>query len=135
MGGGMPGGKGGGGAQPSQQTAPLVIQQTENEMHISNTVKGMDGKDIPMAEHYKLDGKEVVAMVPVPNSPNQVKITTKATSKKSKLQIRQTTISPQGNSESKKEYTMSKDGKTLTLEIMTTMLTFQSIQKLVYNRR
>lgn len=135
-GGGMPGGAGGGrGPQAPQQPVPVVIQQTESEMHITSTMKGMDGKEIPIIENYKLDGKELVEMVPVPNSADKFKKTTKATLKKNKFQVRIATSTPQGLSETNKEYSLSKDGKTLTLEISTSMSMFRSIQKLVYNKQ
>ncbi len=143
-GGGYPGGGmgGPGGSMPSakapqspQQPAPMVIQQSESEMHISSSMMGMDGKEMPMVESYKLDEKELVEMIPVPNSADKFKRTTKATLKKNKFKVRIAIYTPQGTNETNREYSLSKDGKTLTLEISTSMGMFRTIQKLVYNRQ
>jgi hypothetical protein len=136
MGGGFPGGKPG---QPAAEPAPLVIQQTESEIQIKNMVKGMGGADTPIVESYKLDGKELVEMVPAPNSPKPLKRTTKVSLKKNKFQVKQTTATPQGDNEIKRDYSLSKDGKKLTLNIKTTigmgLVVMQTVQKLVYNRQ
>jgi len=102
MGGGFPGGgMGGPGGMPGakapqtpQEPAPMVIQQSETEMNISSAMRGMDGKEIPIIENYKLDGKELVAMIPIPNSADKLKQTTKATLKKNKFKVRMATSSP-----------------------------------------
>jgi hypothetical protein len=135
MGGGFPGG--GKGPQTPPVPAPMVIQQTESDMRITSIWKGMDGKDMPIIENYKLDGKDLVEMMPVPNSENKIKKTTKAKLKKNKFQVEIETSAPppQGQSGTKKEYEVSKDGKTLTLEITTSMGMFRTIQKQVYNRQ
>jgi hypothetical protein len=144
FGGGMggPGGKGGpGGAgktPPPQNPSPLVIEQTDTEMKITSTMKGMDGKDMPMAESYKFDDKDLVEMVSAPFSKEQVKKTTKTKLKKNKFQVRIITMNAppmQGSTELKKEYTLSKDGKTLTLEVLSEMGFGRTIQKLVYNKQ
>ena len=135
-GGGMPGGPAGGkGPQAAPQPVPTVIQQTENEMHITSTMMGMDGKAMPLIENYKLDGKELVEMLPVPNSADKVKKTTRAALKKNKFQVRIETKAPQGTTEITREYSLSKDGNTLTLEISTNMPMYRSVQKLVYNKQ
>ena len=131
-GGGMPGAKA---PQPPPEPAPMIIQQNESEMQISSTMRGMNGKEMPILESYKLDGKELVAMIPVPNSSDKLKQTTKATLKKNKFKVRMATSSPKGTNETVKEYTLSKDSKTLTLEISTSMGMFRTIQKLVYNKQ
>ena len=131
-GGGMPGANA---PKPQQQPAPMVIQQSESEMQITSAMTGMDGKEIPITENYKLDGKELVVMVPVPNSADKLKQTTKVTLKKNKFKVRISMSTPQGKNETEKEYTLSKDGKALTLEVSTSMGMFQTIQKLVYNKQ
>jgi hypothetical protein len=120
--------------QPIGEQAPIVIEQTESEMHISSTVKSPDGKDIPIIENYKFDGNELVEMVPVPGSPNPVKRITKATLKKDTYQFSQKSSSPFGTTELKKEYILSKDGKTLTL-LITNKSMFRTFQRLVYHKQ
>lgn len=144
MGGGFPGGIGGGfpkskADQPPREPAPLVIEQTESEIQIKNVVKGMGGADTPIVDTFKLDGKELVEMIPVPNAPKPLQRKTKVSLKKNKLQIKQTTATSQGDNEYKRDYSLSKDGKKLTLNIKTTigmgLMVMQTEQKLVFNRQ
>lgn len=170
-GGGMPGGPGGGmggpggggfggpgsggrgpGGQPSQpsEPPPLVIKQTESEIEIASTTKGMGGKDFPINEKFKLDGKDMEDMVPVMGSQNPVKRITQVSLKKNKLQVKQKTKNPAGDNETKKEYSLSKDGKQLTLFTKTTTVipapvmpnvgpmaatVMQTEQKQIYNKQ
>ncbi|MBN1568959.1 MAG: hypothetical protein JXA73_14005 [Acidobacteria bacterium] len=145
FGGGMgmpPGGMGGPGGGPApkapQNPSPLVIEQTETDMKITSYMKGMDGKDAPMVESFKLDEKDLVEMVPAPFSKEKVKKTTNTKLKKNKFQVRiETANAPpaQGSAKLKKEYSLSKDGKTLTLEVSNNMGFMPTVQKLVYNKQ
>jgi len=114
---GGPGGRGGPGGKPAQpsEPPPLVIKQTESEIEIAGTTKGMGGKDFPLIEKFKLDGKDMEDMVPAMGSQNSVKRITQVSLKKNKLQIKQKTKNPAGDNETKKEYSLSKDGRQLTL--------------------
>ena len=151
---GGPGGRGGGarGGQPSQpsEPPPLVIKQTESEIEIASITRGMGGKDFPVNEKYKLDGKDIEEMVPVMGSKNPVKRITQVSLKKNKLQVKQKTKNPIGDGETKKEYSLSKDGKQLTVftKITTVMpapnmpnmppmpaTVFQTEQKQIYNKQ
>lgn len=139
-GGGFGGGMGGPSAkspQPPPPPAPMTIEQTESEMRITTSWKGMDGKEMPIVETYKLDGKDLVEMLPIPNSENKIKKTTKAKMKKNKfdLSIETSAPPPQGMSSTRKEYELSKDGKTLTMEITMNMGMYRTVQKQVYNRQ
>lgn len=155
-GGGGFGGPGGGGrgpgGQPSQpsEPPPLVIKQTESEIEIASTTKGMGGKDFPIIENFKLDGKDKEDMVPVMGSQNTVKRITQVSLKKNKLQVKQKTKNPAGDNETKKEYSLSKDGKQLTLFTKTTTVipapvmpnvgpmaatVMQTEQKQIYNKQ
>jgi hypothetical protein len=100
-------------------------------------MKGPGDQEMPIVESFKLDEKELVEMVPAPFSKEKVKKTTSAKLKKNKFQTRvETNNAPpmQGSSTVKKEYALSKDGKTLTLEVTTGGM-FQSVQKIVYNKQ
>jgi hypothetical protein len=145
-GGGVPGGKP---VQPSEPP-PLVIKQTESEIEIAGTTKGMGGKDFPINEKFKLDGKDMEDMVPVMGSQNTVKRITQVSLKKNKLQVKQKTKNPAGDNETKKEYSLSKDGKQLTLFTKTTTVipapvmpnvgpmaatVMQTEQKQIYNKQ
>jgi hypothetical protein len=137
-GGGM-GGPGGAGKKPQAppNPSPLIIEQTESAMKITSMMKGMDGNDAPIIEDYKLDGKKLEEMVQAPFSTEKVKKTTKANVKKNKFRVDIVTagVPPQPQTALKKEYELSKDGKTLTLEVTNDMGMFLSIQKLVYNKQ
>ena len=109
-------------------------------MRIPTVVKGMGGSpDTPVVERFKFDEKDLVEMVPVPNSPKPLKRTTKVSFSKNKIQVKQTTATSQGDNEYKRTYSLSKDGKQLTLNIKTTIAmglqVMQTEQKLVYNRQ
>jgi hypothetical protein len=139
MGGGMPGGRGmqmpgGMGAQAPVKNPPLVIQQSETELEISR-ITTANGKEIPVIDKYKIDGSENVSMVQVPSSPNPVKVVTRATLKKNKFVVIMTSSNPQGKNEIKLEYSLSKDGKTLTLDTTNTSPKRQLVQKQVYQKQ
>lgn len=128
----------------------MIIKQTESEIEIASTTRGMGGKDFPVNEKYKLDGKDVEEMVPAMGSKNPVKRITQVSLKKNKLQVKQKTKNPIGDGETKKEYTLSKDGKQLTVFTKTTTVmpapnmpnmppmpatVMQTEQKQVYNKQ
>jgi hypothetical protein len=136
--GGMGGGRGMGGMSRGPQqptTMVLVIEQTPTEMKIKN-VKGQFGQDI--IETFALDGKEKVETVGQSQfNPKGNKQITKVKLDKEKFTVTQKTnySSPFGNSTGtlKKEYSLSKDGKLLTMKITNTMA--QTVQKLVFNKQ
>jgi hypothetical protein len=139
MGGGMPGGgRGPGAAQSPEGNAPLVIDQTANEIKISRSVI-MNGKEAPIVESYALDGKEIVETLPVPNTQESVKRTTKAILKKNKFEVHTVIPNPQGKYETKKEYSLSKDGKVLTVKTSTRrqmgMNVFDTVQRQIYDKQ
>jgi hypothetical protein len=135
--GGM-GGGGFGGAMPKIEPAPLVIKQTDDEIHI---VSGSIINDQPnlTEETYKLDGEEKVQELPIEGSDDVIKYATKVELKKDKFKIRAKRSSPQGTNEVKKEYALSKDGKVLTVKSKTTNqsghMVMQTEQKQVYDRQ
>ena len=110
FGGGFPGAK-----MPSGPAIPMVIQQTATEIKITTTTFGK-----PVVETYSLDGKQVVEIAPPPpNSKEQGKKKTKVSLKKNTLTIQQTTSYTQSETSSKKEYSLSQDGQTLTVKTKT----------------
>jgi len=158
MGGGMPGGGMGGGmgmpgggmggpgggmggpgaakSAPPPRLLPMLIEQTETEMRITSKMQGPGGQEVPIVEVYKLDNKDVVEMVAAPFSKEKVKRKISAKLKKNKFQVRtETDNAPPmtGSNAVKKEFSLSKDGKTLTVEV-TNVGMFQSVQKIVYNK-
>jgi len=143
MGGGMMGGGRFPGAKtpPSAPPVPMVIQQSGLEIQITNTVNG-----IPMVETFLLNGKDVTESAP-PQPFSQSTDTgtkkTKASWKKDSFTVQQSTKYPQSQNDVKKEYSLSKDGKTLTVKSKTTSVfvmgfnpvSTQTEQKQVYNKQ
>jgi hypothetical protein len=134
MGGGGRGMSGGRGPQMPVASPPLMIRQSESLVEIARITKVSD-KEVPVVDKFKIDGSEDVSMVQVPNSPDPVKVTTRATLKKGKFVVLMTSFIPRGKSEMKKEYSLSKDGKTLTLNTTNTTLKGNLIQKQVYHKQ
>jgi hypothetical protein len=145
MGGGMPGGGMGGGIpgggmpgpgrgpQPTAQNAPMVIQQNESEVRISRMGRVM-GKETPVLESYLLDGAEHAQMTQLSGSPDPVKVVTSTKLKKNSLQVRITIYGSQ-KSEVKKEFSLSKDGKTLTVKSSNTTPMGVMVQDQIYHRQ
>jgi hypothetical protein len=140
--GGFPGGgrgdRGGGAGAPAMDIKTLlVIEQKENEVKL--TVKSVMGdKEMPgLIETLICDGKKRESMVlPMFAPPNaeKVKKETKASLKNNKLVVDETTYS-QPQSQTKRVYTLSKDGKVLTQETTTANLYSSMLQKQIYNRQ
>jgi hypothetical protein len=135
--GGMGGGMGMGGNAPgAQPSAPIVIEQSETEIRITSTVMGKQ-----VVDTYKLDGKAVTQMVDqIPGfggggragfgqqqtTGAQIPKTIQAKLNKGTLDVKEVSSSQNGKSTVKKTYTLSKDGKVLTLKISTSTSTSPS---------
>lgn len=141
MGGGGPMGGGGGfgGPQGKQQTPqtlpPITITQTPTSMQISTVMvfNGMEGP--PRVENFALDRKEdLVEKVPNVFTKQEEKKRTKISLKKNKFQVRAITEGQRGNTETKRTFELSSDGKTLTMEMLNDMGFSQTLQKIVYNK-
>ncbi len=132
--GGMGGPGGGMGRGGQQANKTLVIQQTPQEITITN--KGANnGKDI--VEVFKLDGiviKEMVQVAGMWGQPaTQAKQETKVKLSGSKFEVTQKVKSNTPTS-LKKTYSLSKDGKVLTLKVVNNQQYGGTQQKLVYNK-
>jgi hypothetical protein len=127
-------------SQPPQVTTEtrLTIQQTDKEIQLATVITTNGQQGPPIIENFKLDGEEKVQMMKSPNSSVETKQVTKAKLKKDKLEINTSTTyppSPQYNAsmtmDMKREYSLSKDGKTLTIKMsMGGMMPWS--QKLIY---
>jgi hypothetical protein len=137
FGGGMPGGGMGGGfgRGPGGGPVPLVIEQNGNEIKIKNGF---------MAENLTCDGKQYEKETPMPGSDVKLKEKTKAALKKNKLVVEKINFSPPMGGQSgvsqmqtltKRTYSLSEDGKTLTLETSTENTMMSTIQKQVYQKQ
>ncbi len=146
MGGGMGGmgggarGRGGMGGPGAFTPPPLTIEQNGNEVKLITKMQ-VNGKDMPpFTETFVCDGKQHEEVVATPGSPDKGKQTTKATLKKDKFVVERVNYSPPSANGSmqtltKRTYTLSKDGKTMTLETTTQSTFMSNIQKQVYNRQ
>ena len=150
MGGGFPGGgfPGRGGAAgrgsmggPGAFTPPpLTIEQNGNEVKLITKMQ-VNGKEMPpFIETFVCDGKQHEEMVPIQGSQDKLPQKTKATLKKDKLVVERIDFSPPSANGSmqtltKRTYTLSKDGKTMTLETAIQNTMMSNIQKQVYNRQ
>jgi hypothetical protein len=138
-GGGFGGGMGGGPKskqQAPQTLPPITIEQTPTNMQISTVMvfNGVEGP--PYVENYALDRKEdLVEKVTNAFTKKEEQKRTKISLKKNKLQTRVITEGQYGNTETKKTYELSSDGKTLTMEVLNDMgMMGQTLQKIVYTK-
>ncbi len=131
-----------GGVRPQQQdpNAPLVIKQSRNAITIITRIN-VNGKETLITDRYILDGKKREKTVQIPDTPEGVEQTVKASSKKRKIKLEIKTPYPQGESTLTKEFSLSKDGRTLKLEISNSMSvksrvpTIRTVQKQVYRKQ
>jgi hypothetical protein len=132
------GGRGFGGNAPKLEGAALVIQQTDSEFKIiSGTI--INGQKNMTEEAYKLDGKEKVQELQIPDTEDIIRMTTKVELKKNKFKIRSKSQSPRTTNDVKKELSLSDDGRELTIKTKTTNQTghmvMQTEQKQVYYKQ
>lgn len=131
-GGGMPGGFGRGRGGPGGGgPVPLVIEQNGSEIKIKNGF---------MVESLTCDGKQYEKENPIPNSDIKLKEKTKTALKKNRLVVEKVNFAPpnqgqQMQTQTKRTYSLSEDGKTLTLETTTESLMMSNIQKQVYQKQ
>jgi hypothetical protein len=123
---GVPGGgggfgRGGAGAPGAGGPVPLLIEQNGNEVKLIVKMQ-MNGQEMPFIETLTCDGKQRENMVPIPNSQDKIKEKIKATLKNNKLIVERITFGPPPQNMqtlTKRSYSISKDGKTMTLETTT----------------
>ena len=131
-----------GGMKPQRQdpTTPLVIKQIGKELEII-TGMNVNDRETLITDHYTLDGKKREKTVLIPDTTEGVQQTVKATLNKRKFKLEIKTPYPQGESTLIKEFSLSKDGRTLKLEISNSMSvrsrvpTLRTEQKQVYHRQ
>ena len=131
-----------GGMRPQQQDpqAPLVIKQSRNEIEIISGIS-LNGNETLITDRYILDGKKRGKTVQTPDAPEGVEQTVKATLNKNKIKLETKTPYPQGENTLIKELSLSKDGRTLKLEISNStsvksgIPTIRTIQKQVYRKQ
>jgi hypothetical protein len=113
---------------------PLVITQTETEIKILISLK-INGRNVPNVENYRLDGEKHEETVSF-GLNGEGKQITKAKLDKNKLAIEITAYNPQGAKFLKnKEFSLSKDGKTMTLKVAVQSPLFLSSEQRVYDKQ
>jgi hypothetical protein len=112
---------------------PLVITQTETEIKIINTLK-VKGENVPNIENYRLDGEEHEETIPF-GPDDEAKKISKAKLNKNKIKIEITSFNPEGRKFlTNKEFSLSKDGKTLTLVVSMQSPFLLTSEKRVYEK-
>ena len=138
MGFGGRGGGGGGGRQGGPQEVTLVIKQTDNELSLTRKAS-MGGQERPAVEQkFTLDGKESVNSMPG-RGGQTTQVKSKAKWNKDKLLIDsvRNISTPNGDFEitTKDEYSLSSDGKVLTVTTTTTTPQSDNTAKQVYTKQ
>jgi hypothetical protein len=121
------------GAQSAGQTVPMIIEQNGQDLRISRTSK-VQGKEMPVTETYFLDGADHIQTTQVAGADDPVKVVTSAKPKKSSVQVRILINNPKNKIEVKREFLLSKDGKTLTLKSSNKSSIGEMIQDQVYHK-
>jgi hypothetical protein len=122
------------GSQHSGLNPPMIIEQNGAELKISRTGLIM-GKQTPVFENYTVDGTEHAQITQIPGSPDPVKVVVIAKAKKNGVQVRITTYGPKSRGQMKREFLLSKDGKTLTFKSTNATPTGDLIQDQVYHKK
>jgi hypothetical protein len=118
-------GRGPGGAPPGARQVKLVISQTAATLSIERHVG-----EKPETAVYKLDGSESVNTLP---SGKQVR--SSAAWAGANLTLKAVAATEAGSSESSFVYSLSPDGKTLTIDVAMKMPSGERKQRLVYARQ
>ena len=95
----------------------------------------MLGREMTTSELIKCDGGKVSTMISDPNQPEPVKQTTKATWKKDKIKVKQTTHYPQFKVNFEREMKILKDGKTLKVVTINANPNMKYIQEQYFDRK
>jgi hypothetical protein len=137
-GGGSPGGGRRGnipGSIDLPQGALIVIRQTEGELAITRRIDRPGDGEREFTQVFKLDGNESVN----PSSPGGGEIRSRTSWNKSKLMTLGTQTMPRGGAAADivimQEFSLSKDGKTLTLKTSRTIARGKITSKDTYTRQ
>ena len=131
--GSVPGGATFDGVTRVADDVPLVITLTGKQMQIVNALRVNDN-NVPNTETYTLDGKKHKKTI---QSISGVGLNREiqASLKKNKITIEVVTLDPQGKKlRTTRTFSLSEDGRTLTVEVSSQSLGFLSIQKMVYEK-
>jgi hypothetical protein len=121
------------GPQSATPSVPMVIEQSGTDLKISRTSR-IQGKEVPVTETYILDGAEHAQTTQLSGSPDPVKVVTSAKPKKNSVLVRILINNPNNKTEVKREFLLSKDGKTLTVKSSSKTQMGEMIQDQVYRK-
>jgi hypothetical protein len=121
------------GPQSATPSVPMVIEQNGTDLKISRTSR-VQGKEVPVTETYILDGADHAQTTQVSGSPDPVKGVTNAKPKKNSVLVRILINNPSNKTEVKREFLLSKDGKTLTVKSSNKTQMGEMIQDQVYRK-
>ena len=122
------------GTIPVATDVPLVLTRTGTELQVVNALR-IKGMSVPNKESYTLDGKKHEDTVKG-NAGSGVKREIKASLKKNRIKIEIVNTYPDGGKfRTTREFSLSGDGKTLTVEASSQTPHLLSSQKMVYDRQ
>ncbi len=121
------------GPQSAIPSVPMVIEQIGTDLKISRT-SSAQGKEVPVTETYILDGADHTQTTQLPGSPDPVKVVISAKPKKNSVLVRILINNPTNKTEVKREFLLSKDGKTLTVKSSNKTPMGEMIQDQVYHK-
>jgi len=143
-GGGGPGGGGGGGPRGPMQST-LVVKQTDNDLLVTRKTKFGDQERPPVEQKFTLDGKEVSNPSGFGGRrggdqggpPPQMKSKAKVNKDKIVIESIQNLSTPNGDFEiaTKDEWSLSADGKVLTITSTRSTPAGDNTSKQVYNKQ
>ena len=121
------------GKTPVAKEVPLVITVTETELIVVNALK-INGMSVPNKESYRLDKKKYEETAR-DGAGEEIKREIKVSLKKNKITIEILNISKDGGKfRTTRDFLLSEDGKTLTVEASSQAPNLLSSQKMVYDR-
>jgi hypothetical protein len=123
----------GSGLQSATPSVPMLIEQNGTDLKISRTSR-IQGKEVPVTETYILDGADHAQTTQLSGSTDPIKVVTSAKPKKNSVLVRILIKNPSNKTEVKREFLLSKDGKTLTVKSSTKTRLGDMIQDQVYQK-
>ncbi len=121
------------GLTPVATDVPLIIDQNATQIRIMNALR-VNGNNVTNTESYNLDGKKYEKTIQA-NSGAEFKREIKASLKKNRITIEVVNSNPQGRLfRTTREFSLSKDGRTLTVKMSAQSQYFLSSQEMVYDK-
>ena len=122
------------GTTPVANDVPLIMNHTGTELEIANALR-VNGMNVPNRESYTLDGKKYEEAARG-NAGVEGTREVKASLKKNRIKIEVVNLYPEGRKfRTTREFSLSEDGMTLTVEASSQSAYLLSSQKMVYDKK